>query len=177
MPLPSRLRKFESPDQSFPQRTRLSEDDDSACHCQLISASCLSVYLYLTTPPRRCVYFLRSAIASSTALRNCPITSAGDCAEKTDVPATITFDPTPLVSLVASHLGRSRKQLTSLGTLTDIPRPDPAIHLDILVPSEPFPELLDFLQTLGHEFLPALARVNGHDEDHIGLRECRIRDR
>lgn len=61
-----------------------------------------------------------------------------------------------------------RKVRTRLRTLTDIPGPNASINLHILLPPKPVPQLFHFFQTLWHKLLPALARVDGHDEDHIG---------
>ena len=68
-------------------------------------------------------------------------------------------------------------KLTGLGTVTNIPWSNPAIHLNMLIHSvKPLSQLPRLFQTLGHELLSTRTRVNGHDQDHIRRVESFVGD-
>jgi len=116
-----------------------------------------------------CLLF--SAIASSTADLNSAIVALGSFEPKTDVPATSTFEPE---NQRLNHR-IARRRLTGFSTLTHVSRSDTTIDLDVFA-REPLSQVLDFLQTLWHEFLTTLTRSDSHDEQEIGRLSKRLGD-
>jgi ABC-type Fe2+-enterobactin transport system substrate-binding protein len=99
------------------------------------------------------------------------MTSLGDSAEKMDVPATMTFEPGVKAAFTTRRYDERQqlfRQLTSLCAITDVTATHSTVDLNVHLVAILFSQLLDFLQTLWHELLTALSRVDGHDQQEVG---------